>query len=130
MIRRKHRLPSKYAVVPTIPEDYSSQGLVQVNRTIEAAQQRNPQLSVLGYLLTMVQPRLTVHQAFEIELREAYGEGIFETIIKAEKMHKEAIMNRKPLVCYKPRCAAAKTYERLAEEIATRIQQSTRKEAA
>lgn len=124
-------LASEHVIVPTIPEDYSSQGLVQVSRTVAEAQKRNPSLSILGILLTLVQPRLTVHQAYEITLREEYGSLVMETIIKADKMHKEAIMERKPLIAYKARSAAAKTYGELAEEIAQKVSdKNTIREAA
>jgi len=124
-------LATEHVIVPTIPEDYSSQGLVQVSRTVAAAQSHNPKLSVLGFLLTLVQPRLTVHRAYEITLREEYGAGVLNTVIKADKLHKEAIMERQPLAAYKPRSAAAKTYEALADEIVQRIsQQSVVTEAA
>ena len=115
-------LASDYVIIPTIPEDYSSQGLAQVCRTVAAAQQRNARLQILGLVLTLVQPRLTIHRAYEIALREQYGETVFETIIKAEKLHKEAITKRQPLCVYKPRSAAAKTYAELAEEIGARIE--------
>lgn len=124
-------LASEHVIVPTIPEDYSSQGLVQVSRTIAEAQKRNQNLSLMGILLTLVQPRLTVHQAFEITLREQYDTNVMGTIIKADKMHKEAIMERKPLIAYKPRSAAAKTYLELSNEIVNRIaMKSSVREAA
>ena len=123
-------LASDYVIVPTIPEDYSSQGLAQVQRTISAVSQRNKKLSILGFLLTMVQPRLTVHQAYVIMLRQQYGKLVFETPIKADKMHKEAITERLPLCVYKPRCAAAKAYAALVEEIGDRLEQSAKRKVA
>ena len=118
-------LATEHVLVPTIPEDYSSQGLVQVQRTVEAAQQYNPSLSILGILLVLVQPRLTVHQAYEITLREQYQNLVLKTIIKADKMHKEAIMDRKPLIVHKKRCAATKAYLALAEEVSASIASKT-----
>ena len=117
--------------MPTIPEDYSSQGLAQVRRTVTAAQVRNPMLGVLGYVLTMVQPRLTVHQAYELTLRKQYGDDVFNTIVKAETLNKEAIANRKPVCVYKPKSEAAKAYAALADEIGERIEaRRTSKEVA
>lgn len=124
-------LATQHVIVPTIPEDYSSQGLVQVTRTVQEAKKRNPELSIMGILLTLVQPRLTVHKAFEITLREQYQTLVMESIIKADKMHKEAIMERQPLIAFKARSAATKGYILLAEEIAQRIENNvhTRKAA-
>ena len=112
---------SQYVIVPTIPEDYSSQGLAQVRRTVAAAGRRNAGLQILGFVLMLVQPRLTVHRAYDATLREEYGATVFETIIKADKMHKESITERMPLCVYKPRSAAAKAYGALAEEIGERM---------
>jgi len=123
-------LASDFVIVPTIPEDYSSQGLAQVQRTISAVGKRNKRLSVLGFLLTLVQPRLTVHRAYEIMLRREYGDLVFETIIKADKMHKEAIVERMPLCVYKPRSAAAKAYVALVDEISNRLEKRAEGKAA
>ena len=63
---------SDFIIVPLAPEDYSSQGLVDVLESIEMPEaSMNPQLSLLGFLLTMVAPRRTLHQLYEERLKGA-----------------------------------------------------------
>ena len=47
----------------------------------------NPSVVMLGLLLTMVQPRLGVHVAYERVLREVHGDGVFATRVPARRRH-------------------------------------------
>ena len=60
-----------------VPEDYGSQGLTPVRRSIARVQAAvNPGLRLLGLVLTQVQPRRAIHQLYEATLRETYGDGV------------------------------------------------------
>ena len=108
-------------VVPLQAEDFGSQGIASVLDSIEAVQAKaNPRLRLLGYLLTMFNPRLAIHKAYEGTLRDLYGEQVFRTTIPYATDMKEAIALRKPIVAHKPRGASAKAIKALAGEIAER----------
>ena len=65
-----------WALIPVVPEDYGSQGLTPVRRSIARVQASvNPGLRLLGLVLTQVQPAARIHQLYEATLREAYGGG-------------------------------------------------------
>jgi chromosome partitioning protein len=113
---------SDYLIVPSVPEDYGSMSLSPVLESVRLVQSGpNPSVVLLGLLLTMVQPRLSVHVAYEQVLRTIHGAGIFATRIPMAADIKEAISQRRPVTHYKPRGASAKVFKALVEEIDARI---------
>jgi chromosome partitioning protein len=124
-------------VVPLQPEDFGAQGIADVQDSIDrVVAGPNPGLKLLGFLITMASTRLAVHKGFEQLLRTHYGAAVFETTIPISADFKESIVQRKPVALYKPRGAAAKVLQALAEEVAARLAgaaeraQETREEAA
>jgi chromosome partitioning protein len=109
-------------VVPLQPEDYGAQGISAVSRAVSLVQcGTNPQLRIAGYLLTMVNSALGIHQVFTDTLRAQYGAGVFDTEIPLAKDFKEAVAARTPVQQYKPRSKAAKSIVSLLDEIDTRL---------
>jgi chromosome partitioning protein len=113
---------SDHLIVPLQPEDYGSQGLGPVQESVElVAGGLNPGLNVLGFLLTMCNPRLAIHKLYEDTLREQYGRVVFETRVPYAADLKEAIAQRKPIALYKPKGASAKVIKALADEMLARM---------
>jgi chromosome partitioning protein len=113
---------SGWAMIPVQPEDYGAQGLGPVRRSIARVQAAvNPGLALLGFLVTMVQPRRAIHQLYEDTLRSDYGGQVFAARLPAAADFPEAIAHRKPVTHYKPRSAAAKAIKAVAEEVLARI---------
>jgi chromosome partitioning protein len=108
-------------VIPLQPEDYGAQGIVAVQDAIAAVQLRtNPELRLLGFLLTMYDKRLGIHLAYERLLREIYGSAVFEAPFPLAKDFKEAVASRQPVSAYKPRSAASKAIRAVGEELLRR----------
>jgi cellulose biosynthesis protein BcsQ len=104
-----------------MPEDFGAQGLDPVNEAIAGVRARpNPGLRLAGYLPTMVDKRLTVHQAYESSLRGLYGPDVFASVVPRAKDFVEAVAMRKPISHYKPKSAAAKATAAVAEELLER----------
>ena len=82
----------------------------------------NPGLTMLGYLITMFNGRKTVHRMYEERLRELYGEEVFAAMVPHAADYPEAIAWRKPVAQYKPRGAAAKAIQALADELLARLE--------
>src|SRR5262249_59539101 len=82
----------------------------------------NPGLHLLGYLITMVQSRRSIHQLYEGQLRGAYGDEVFAARVPEAAEFVEAVARRMPIAQYKPRGAAAKAMTVLAEEILARLE--------
>jgi chromosome partitioning protein len=113
---------SDWIVVPLQAEDFGSQGLAPVQASIRAVQSGpNPALGLAGYLLTMFDRRLAVHQTYDGLLREMYGGAVFANPFPLAKDFKEAVMGRKPIAHYKPKSVAAKAVATVAAELLERV---------
>ena len=64
---------SDHLVVPLQPEDYGAQGIADVLESLVRVRAAGFPVGLLGYLITMVSPRRTLHQLYEEQLRELYG---------------------------------------------------------
>jgi chromosome partitioning protein len=109
-------------IVPLQPEDYGSQGLAPVRAAVASVQAGpNPDLRLLGFLVTMFDQRLAVHQGYDAILRESYGSAVFSTRVPRASAFVEAVASRQPISHYKPKSAAAKTMEAVADELLARL---------
>lgn len=119
-------IASEYLIVPCVPEDYGSASLTPVFESVALVQSGpNRGLTMLGLVLSMVQPRLAVHMLFEQTLRDLHGARIFDTRIPLAADVKEAIARRQTVTQYKPRGASSKVFKALAEEVFARIEAHT-----
>ena len=113
---------SDYLIVPLKPEDYGAQGIIDVNESVSMVLDGpNPSLRMLGYLLTLMAPRKSVHQLYEGQLRALYGPLVFDTRITELADYVEALNRRLPVAQHKPKGAAAKVMKALADELTTRL---------
>lgn len=114
---------SDYLIVPLQPEDYGAQGIIDVQDSVALVQGGpNPDVALLGYLITMVVPRKTIHQLYEERLRTMYGDDVFTSRVPEAVDFVEAIARRLPIAQYKPKGVAAKAIRALAEEIMSRLE--------
>jgi chromosome partitioning protein len=117
-------------VVPLQAEDYGAQGLVALQESIDHVRaSANPRLVLLGYLVGMFNKSLAVHTGYDRDLREIYGADVFATTIPLAKDYKEAVMLRLPVTSYKPKSAAAKAVDALADELLARLASQRSSEA-
>jgi len=112
---------SDYMVVPVQPEDYGAQGIAAVHRSLGLVQSFGHPVRLLGYLLTMVQPRRALHQVYEANLRNAYGSQVFEARFPDLPDYPESIAARMTIGQYKPKGAASKHVKAIAAELMERI---------
>jgi len=111
-----------FCLVVSQPEDYGSQGCVAVRKVMQQVlQSANPNLKLAGYLLNMVDRRLSLHKAFTEVLRKTYGPQVFNTILPLSVTFKEAVSARKPVTLYKPNSKAAVAVCELGEELTDRM---------
>jgi chromosome partitioning protein len=109
-------------IIPLQPEDYGAQGIRDVHESIRLVSERtNPDLAILGYLVTMWNARRAIHKMYDENLRGLYGALVFETRIPHAAEFPEAIAYRKPIAMYKPKGVAARAVQALAEEILSRL---------
>lgn len=112
---------SDHLIVPVQPEDYGAQGIADVLDSLDMVQAAGYPVTLLGYLLTMVQPRRALHQVYEANLREVYGDRVFTARMPEAPEFPEAIAQRKTITQYKPKGAAAKAVKAIADELLEKI---------
>ena len=113
---------SDHLIVPLQPEDYGAQGIADVLESLARVQAAGFPVQLLGYLITMVSPRRTLHQLYEEQLRALYGDQVFAARVPEAPEFPEAISRRQTISQYKPKGAAAKAIRALAEEMLARIE--------
>src|SRR4051794_7620121 len=65
---------SDYIVVPLKPEDYGAQGIIDVQESVDLVLSGpNPELKHLGYLITLMNVRKSIHKLYEETLRAQFG---------------------------------------------------------
>jgi chromosome partitioning protein len=117
---------SDFLITPLKPEDYGAQGIAFVRDSVALVQSGpNPSLRMLGFLLTLMTPRKTVHLLYEESLRAEYGPLVFTTRVVEAVDYVEALNRRLPVAQFKPRGAAAKVMKELADELGARLAAAT-----
>ncbi|MBT1002191.1 ParA family protein [Paenarthrobacter sp. DKR-5] len=108
-------------IIPLICEFFALRAVALLVETIEKVQDRlNPRLQVDGVLATMYDAR-TLHSREVIgRLVEAFGDKVFETVIKRTIKFADATVAAEPITTYAGNHAGAEAYRRLAKELIAR----------
>jgi len=109
-----------FVVIPVPPEGFGTQGLRVVHQAIENARVLNPDLQLLGHLVTRIDSRLLVHRSYETKLRSLYGDTVLATVFPEASAFKVALACRQPVSHYSPTSRAAEITAGLAREILDR----------
>ena len=118
-------------LVPLQVEDFGGQGLKKINRALtQVRAEANPSLALLGYLITMFNKSLAIHVAYAEQLRAAYGSLVFETPVPLATDYKVAVTAGTPIALLKPKCAAAKAMQAVADELLARVSGTQQREVA
>jgi len=86
----------------------------------------NPALTIEGLLLTMYDERTNLSSAVATDLRDFYGQQVFETVIPRNVRLAEAPSYGKPIILYDIRSRGAESYLQLAKEVMAHDKKSTR----
>jgi chromosome partitioning protein len=110
-------------IIPLQCEYYALEGIATVTRIVNQVREGgiNPGLEILGVLMTMYDSRTKLAQSVVGEVRQHFGEKVFETVIPRTTRLAEAPSFGKPIIHYDKYSAGAAAYEVLAEEVATRL---------
>lgn len=112
-----------HVVVPMQCEFYSLEGVQQLMMTIRAVHDKlNPKLDVLGFLLTMYDRRYGVTRAVDDDVRRAFGDQVFKTVVPRNVRMSEAPSFGKPALFYDFNCPGAQAYLRVATEIIQKLE--------
>lgn len=105
-------------LAPIQTEYYALEGLSQLVRTIGRVRDSfNPGLKIEGLLFTMVDGRTTLSIQVMEEVKNHFGDDVFNTVIPRNIRLSEAPSHGKPIILYDIRSKGADAYIELAQEL-------------
>ena len=109
---------AKSLVVPIQCEYYALEGVTELFDTLARIRRlHNPGLTIEGLLLTMFDERTNLSAAVASDLRDFYGQQVFEAVIPRNVRLAEAPSYGKPIILYDMHSKGAEAYFKLAKEI-------------
>lgn len=112
-----------HLIVPLQCEYFALEGIAMVTRILQQVREGglNPNLQLLGVVMTMFDGRTKLANNVVAEVRAHFGDRMFETLIPRTTRLAEAPSHGQPIVTYDPYSAGAAAYEVLAGEVAGRL---------
>lgn len=105
-------------MVPLQCEFFALEGLTQLMRTIELVRANlNKTLIIQGVVLTMYDKRNNLSAQVAADVREHFGDKVYDTVIPRNVRVSEAPSFGKPVLLYDLQCSGAQAYLKLAKEV-------------
>lgn len=106
-------------IVPVQAHYYAMEGLKQLLETVSIIRERfyPCYVKILGLLLTFVEERTTLSRQVQQQMREFFGELVFNTVIHRNVRLAEAPSAGQSVLTYAPDSKGAEEYRALADEI-------------
>ncbi len=118
-------------LVPMQCEFYALEGLSHLVNTIERVKNAfNPQLELQGIVMTMFDRRNQLSRQVADNVREHFGDLVYETMIPRNVRVSEAPSHGLPAIVYDMHCAGSQAYLHLAREVLKREKQKQAAAAA
>jgi chromosome partitioning protein len=106
------------ALVPLQAEYFALEGLAHLIYTIQLVRMNlNPKLELAGILVTQFDARTTLSWEVLNEVRKAYPDKLYQTLIPRNVRVSEAPSHGQPVTVYDPTCRGAQAFRQLAEEV-------------
>ncbi|MBO7643123.1 MAG: ParA family protein [Alphaproteobacteria bacterium] len=115
---------ANYVIIPMQCEFYALEGITHMVNSINEIHNRlNPELEILGVLLTMYTKQYGMTHAVEEDVRKKFGDVVFKTVIPRNVRVSEAPSHGKPALFYDFNAPGAQAYLRVATELIKRTEQ-------
>ncbi len=110
-------------LVPLQCEYYALEGISMINRLLGQLRDAavNANLELLGVVMTMFDSRTKLSNQVVSEVREHFGDRVFETMIPRSTRLAEAPSFGKPIIHYDKYSSGSAAYEVLAQEFVQRV---------
>ena len=116
---------SSHIIIPMQCEYYALEGISHIMQIIQRVQGGlNPQLQLLGILLTMYDKRSTLNQQIANDIRFHFQQNVFSSVIPRNVKIAEAPSHGKPIILYDVKSTGAVSYMDATKELLTRINRS------
>src|SRR5918911_106865 len=113
---------STHVLIPIQSSFYALEGTDDLLETIEKVKARpNPDLRVLGVLVTLFDKRTTLAREVYEQIRNVFGTQMFETVITKSVRLEEAPAYRESIFSFAPQSSGAFEYAKLCEEVLGRV---------
>ena len=107
--------------MPLQCEFYALEGLSHLVKTIERVRRNlNPALEIQGVVLTMFDKRNNLSNLVAADVRNHFGEKVYDTVIPRNVRISESPSHGKPVLLYDFRSPGAQAYVHLASEVLKR----------
>lgn len=108
-------------LVPLQCEFFALEGIVKLLQTFEQVKKRlNPNLNLLGVVLTMFDVRNRLSRQVKNEVRKCFPDHLFETVVPRNVRLSEAPSFGKSIIHYDVKSKGAESYLALAKEVVLR----------
>ena len=110
-------------LVPLQCEYYALEGVAMINRLLNQLRESgtNPNLELLGVLMTMFDGRTNLSHQVVSEVRQHFGPVVFDTVIPRTTRLAEAPSFGQPIIYYDKYSTGAAAYEVLTQEVVARL---------
>ncbi len=109
---------SNEVIIPIQTHYYALEGLKQLLETMDIVKDRfNPALQIRGMLLTFVESRTILSRDVQRQLREFFGDLVFDTMIHRNVRLAEAPSAGETVITYDVKSRGAMEYMQLADEV-------------
>jgi chromosome partitioning protein len=112
-----------YLLIPLQCEYYALEGISMTHRVLDQVRENgiNPRLELLGVVMTMFDGRTNLSAQVTGDVREHYGDRVFETVIPRATRLAEAPSFGKPIIHYDKYSPGAAAFEVLTGEILKKL---------
>jgi chromosome partitioning protein len=109
-------------LVPLQTEFFALEGLSQLLQTVERVRTAfNPDLSILGVVLTMFDRRNRLSSQVADDVRACLGNAVFDTVVPRNVRLSEAPSHGLPALIYDLKCPGSEAYVGLAREVMAKL---------
>jgi chromosome partitioning protein len=109
-------------LIPLQCEFFALEGLVHLSNTCALVRRKlNPRLSVTGILLTMMDKRNRLCLQVEEDVRNTFGEMVFDIVIPRNVKLSEAPSHGMPAILYDKNCGGSLAYIMLVREMLSKL---------
>jgi chromosome partitioning protein len=109
---------STHVLIPVQAEYYALEGVSHLLETITRVKQAlNPELDILGVLMTMYDNRTALSGQVEAEVKKYFKDKVIKTAVPRNVRLAEAPSHGKPIKTYNKRSKGSKAYKKVTQEI-------------
>ena len=113
---------ASHVLIPIQSSYFALEGTDDLLETIDKIKQRaNPQLQILGALITLYDKRTLLSKDIHEQISEVFGDKLFNTVISKSVRLEESPAYHESIFSFAPRSSGAFEYYKLSEEVLSRV---------